>query len=165
MKVRLGKYPKWRYCRIFEKHMDKKYDSRWPDTYDKQDLRVRAKSELINRFYRFIELPNRRQKTYVRIDPWDVWSADCTMAHIISPLLQKMRDDLIGFPAVDNDDVPERLRSREDFTEEKWKYVLDEIIFAMNTIKDEDGWLSDEQQERVERGCLLLGKYFRNLWN
>jgi len=54
---------------------------------------------------------DKQRKISVQIDPWDTWSADHTLALIIAPVLQKMKDDKQGAPHVDDADVPEHLRS------------------------------------------------------
>ena len=85
----------------------------------------------------------RKRKVKVRIDYYDVWSADHTLAMIITPTLKKLKEVQQGYPHVDNDDVPEELRiSQEDREkyewdgsvdfkhEARWNYVLDEMIWA-----------------------------------
>lgn len=88
---------------------------------------------------------DKERKISVKIDPWDTWSADYTLALIIAPLLQKMKDDKQGAPHVDDLDVPEHLRStaapakeNEWDTDEnwhlRWDYVLDEMLWAMQQL-------------------------------
>jgi hypothetical protein len=73
----------------------------------------------------------------VQIDPWDTWSMDHTLAHIILPMLKQLRDTKHGSPFVDNADVPEYLHSPTDDEEDKihlkWAYVLGEMIFAFES--------------------------------
>lgn len=84
---------------------------------------------------------DRKQKIDVRIDPWDTWSMDHTLAHIITPMLKQLRATQHGAPAVDMDDVPEELRKPKlvgeyDVDEnyfKRWEYVLDEMIFAFES--------------------------------
>jgi hypothetical protein len=95
----------------------------------------------------------KKRKISVRIDPWDVWSADHTLAHIILPLLKEIKRTKSGSPFVDDEDVPEHLRSTAAKTltkEEKetghvdgnhhlrWEYVLDHIIWSFEQILRED---------------------------
>ena len=51
--------------------------------------------------------------TYVKIDRWDTWSMDHTLAEIILPMLIQLRNDKHGSPMVDDEDVPEHLRTVE----------------------------------------------------
>lgn len=88
---------------------------------------------------------DKERKISVQIDKWDTWSADHTLALIIAPLLQKMKEDKQGAPHVDDVDVPLHLRStaapskeNEWDTDEnwhlRWDYVLDEMLWAMQQI-------------------------------
>lgn len=92
---------------------------------------------------------DKERKISVKIDSWDTWSADHTLALIIAPLLQKMKDDKQGSPSVDDADVPEHLRStaaapkvNEWDTDEnwhpRWRYVLDEMIWAMQQLRSDN---------------------------
>jgi hypothetical protein len=51
------------------------------------------------------------QKKSIRIDPWDTWSMDHTLADIILPMLKQLRKTQHGAPCTDDEDVPEHLRS------------------------------------------------------
>jgi hypothetical protein len=81
---------------------------------------------------------SRTRKLNVQIDDYDVWSADHTLGIIITPVLKKLKEIKHGSPSVDNEDVPEELRSTEkDWLgttdskyEARWNYVLDEMIWA-----------------------------------
>lgn len=96
----------------------------------------------------------KKRKVRVRIDPWDTWNMDNTLAHIILPMLKQLNDTKHGAPYVDDEDVPEHLRStaaRELTEEEKswnatdehhfsrWDWVLGEMIFAFEN-KIDDSW-------------------------
>lgn len=92
---------------------------------------------------------DKERKISVQIDKWDTWSADHTLALIIAPLLQKMKDDKQGAPNVDDADVPEHLRSTAAPAKEnewdtdinwhpRWAYVLDEMLWAMQQIASDD---------------------------
>ncbi len=96
---------------------------------------------------------------YVKIDRWDTWSMDHTLAHIILPMLKQLRDTKHGSPMVDIEDVPEYMRTTttEDWDSQKvfdfynedvsggydihkrWDWVLNEMIFAFEHIVD-DTW-------------------------
>ena len=79
------------------------------------------------------------QKVSVRIDPWDTWSMDDTLAYIVLPMLKQLKETKHGGPHVNNKDVPKELRS--DAIEgdvsathfQKWDWVLDEMIFAFES--------------------------------
>lgn len=87
---------------------------------------------------------------YVKIDRYDTWSMDHTLAHIVLPMLRQLKKDKHGSPLVDDQDVPEELRStsapakeNEWDTDEnwfkRWDWVMDEMIFAFES-KLDDSW-------------------------
>jgi len=86
----------------------------------------------------------------VRIDNYDTWGMDHTLAYIILPMLKQLKATKQGAPCVDPKDVPVELRPTEkeisSYTENgdtddnffpRWDWVLDEMIFAFeNKHKD-----------------------------
>ena len=87
---------------------------------------------------------------YVKIDRWDTWSMDSTLADIILPMLKQLQKDKHGSPFVDDEDVPDELKSTSAPPKEneydtdanhfkRWDYVLDEMIFAFEC-KVDDSW-------------------------
>ena len=89
------------------------------------------------------------RKISVKIDEWDTWSMDHTLALIIHPMLLQLKEQKHGSPMVDDEDVPEHLRStaappKENewdtdlYHHDRWDYVLDEMIFAFEfTVTDD----------------------------
>ena len=89
------------------------------------------------------------QKIEVKIDPWDTWSMDYTLAHIIVPMLKQLKATKHGAPNTDDDDVPEHLRSTsappkkydwdvDEFHFKRWDWVLEEMIWAFEQKIDEE---------------------------
>ena len=89
---------------------------------------------------------------YVKIDRWDTWSMDHTLALIVLPMLKQLKQDKHGSPNVDDEDVPEglNLRSTEAPAKEnewdvdenhfrRWDWVLDEMIQAFEC-KNNENW-------------------------
>ena len=86
---------------------------------------------------------------YVKIDPWDVWSMDYTLAEIIVPMLRQLQANKQGAPFVDLEDVPEHLRPKKqtkkqrdsgevDSTHfERWEWILGEMIWAFEQKTDD----------------------------
>lgn len=125
----------------------------------------------------------------VQIDDYDVWNMDHTLSLIIYPMLLKLKETKQGAPHVEDDDVPEDLRSTvepivnsdtgdtDNNYFRRWDYVLDEMIFAFECIHDgkwEEQFHVDEKfdkvgynafNDRIENGLELFGKYFRALWD
>ena len=90
------------------------------------------------------KLPYER-KINIHIDNYDVWNMDHTLALIIVPMLKKLKECKQGAPMVDAKDVPKHLRTTEnpelntaDTTQERWDWVLDEMIWAFEGHASED---------------------------
>jgi hypothetical protein len=86
----------------------------------------------------------------IKIDRWDTWSMDHTLSPIILPMLKQLKEAKHGAPFVDDEDVPEHLRStsapakeNEWDTDEnhfkRWDWAMDEMIFAFEC-KVDDSW-------------------------
>jgi hypothetical protein len=90
--------------------------------------------------------PERKIK--VRVDPWDTWSMDHTLAYIIHPMLVQLKATKHGSPNVAMEDVPPHLRSEvatdpvtfetDEHWHARWNWVLDEMIWAFAQVLDED---------------------------
>ena len=173
------------------------------------------------------KVKNKFKGEYIKIDYWDTWSMDMTLAPIILPMLKQLKDTKHGSGMIEMEDVPEYMRTTEneewdsqkcfDFYHEdkeerkytvhdRFDWALDEMIFAFDHLVDtswEDKyssgvmdhysvpceWYEDgkpklyqmkegpnhtykcdweglrKEQERVDNGLRLFGKYFRNLWD
>jgi hypothetical protein len=91
----------------------------------------------------------KKRKIRVRIDPWDTWSMDNTLAHIILPMLKQLNETKHGAPYVDDEDVPVHLHSTavppkeneydvDDNHFKRWEWVLGEMLFAFQSKVDDD---------------------------
>ena len=166
----------------------------------------------LNKFYTW-----KGRKVKVRIDDYDTWSMDHTLALIILPMLRQLQSTKNGSPFVEPKDVPEYLRPDPDrikISEEgkvehwdvdntvhdRWSWVLSEMIWSFEQLVDEnsddqfyDGnhdiqWVKQENglshmklgpndthvfdseghkkhHERIDRGLMFFGKYYRGLWD
>jgi len=96
---------------------------------------------------------DKPRKVDIRIDTYDTWSMDHTLAMIIHPMLIQLKATKHGAPRVDNEDVPEELKSTsappltqeeidcgsiDSFHFNRWDWVLDEMIWAFAQVLDED---------------------------
>jgi hypothetical protein len=102
----------------------------------------------LNRFLAWIY--SKQSRTIkVKIDRWDTWSMDDTLAHIILPMLRQLNETKHGAPFVDDEDVPEELKSTSAPPKEndydlddnhflRWDWVLGEMIFAFENKLNED---------------------------
>jgi hypothetical protein len=87
---------------------------------------------------------------YVKIDRYDTWSMDHTLAYIIHPMLVQLNETKHGAPYTDDEDVPEYLRSHMAQPKEnewdtdslhfmRWDWILNEMIWAFEQeLKDDD---------------------------
>jgi len=126
------------------------------------------------------------QVVEVQIDHWDTWSMDHTLSYIVLPMLRQLKETKHGAPNVDDEDVPEQLRSTsappkknewdtDEFHFDRWDWALDEMIYAFDCkankddvymrfdTSDRDGM--NKEQERISNGFRLFGKYYEALWD
>jgi hypothetical protein len=86
---------------------------------------------------------------YIKLDPWDTWSFDHTLADIILPGLQQLKETKHGAPYTDDEDVPEYLRSHMAQPKEnewdtdslyfmRWDWILAEMIWAFEQKVDDE---------------------------
>lgn len=159
MKVKIGNYPSRLRCRIFNDYMDRKYGYvNWPNEYNSFERLVEKVEDTIQVGYNWVNwliFDRLKQTIKVQIDPWDTWSLDHTLAHIIVPMLKQLNETKHGAGFVDDQDVPEGLNLRsteappkenewdtDDNHFKRWDYVLNEMIWAFEQ-KVKDDW---EQQ-------------------
>ena len=127
------------------------------------------------------------QVVEVQIDPWDTWSMDYTLAYIVLPMLRQLKETKHSAPNVDDDDVPEQLRSTsappkekewdtDKFHFDRWDWMLDEMIYAFDCKANKDEVYMrfdlkterdamEKEQERISNGFRLFGKYYEGLWD
>ena len=99
------------------------------------------------------------QINVVKIDPWDTWSMDHTLADIILPMLKQLNETKHGAPFTDDEDVPEYLRSHMAQPKEyewdtdslhfaRWDWILAEMIWAFEqkTADDAEGQFFDHSE-------------------
>ena len=88
---------------------------------------------------KFLELVCPRIE-YVKIDRWDTWSMDHTLALIVLPMLKQLQKTKHGSPMVDDEDVPEELRSTDELKlhHEQWEWILKEMVWTFEQKVNED---------------------------
>ena len=90
-----------------------------------------------------------KRKIKVRIDDYDTWSMDNTLALIILPMLKQLKETKHGSPLVDDEDLPSHMRHTfskgpDDYETDdrwihyKWEWVLNEMIWAFEKELDDD---------------------------
>ena len=167
-----------------------------PEIYSRWDYRAAEKlgdwlaDSWVNKFCNWLHSKQKRN-VKVRIDNYDTWSMDHTLAYIIHPMLIQLKETKHGSPWVDDADVPEHLRSTaapplteeeirfgssDKFMHDRWDWVLDELIWVFHAIKNEDDFYFFKDNEfnyedykkhhdRIRNGLVLFGKYYQGLWD
>lgn len=106
---------------------------------------------------------NAERKITVKIDPYDTWSMDHTLALIIHPMLVQLKKTKHGYPNTDPLDVPhigegtrENTYDFDSNAEARWNWILDEMIWAFSQVTDDDAddqfhsGVHDMQSKEVE---------------
>lgn len=189
MKVKIGNYRnRWIAQWPHYNYMNKKYNFNWSENQTKGE-NIREKIEdiiqwVLNHTVNLYLDTLKEQKIKVKIDPWDTWAMDHTLACIIFPMLVQLKKQQNSAPPVDDEDVPENLRSinappkeydwdTDDFFFQRWNYVLDQMLFAFE-LKAMDDWMEPfyntdkhrikEIHTKIDNGLRLFGKYYEALW-
>lgn len=157
MKVNIGP-PRFRWVSyVHEHYMDKKHGRGWEESTTRFEWLLENIEDGLQWAYNHtinLYLDNRSsQKIKVRIDKYDTWSMDHTLAYIVVPMLKQLKATKHGAPYVDDEDVPEEYRSTiappkkdeydiDDFHFKRWDWVLDEMIWTFEQ-KTRGDWESD----------------------
>lgn len=177
MKVYIGPYTSWfGPYQLAEKilfWMDKNKDERvfkfgaWLagekpslDDDDERSLSRKDKGSKLYQFLRWVDSKKKR-RVKIRIDKYDTWSMDRTLAVIILPMLKQLALYKHGSPEVDLEDVPEHLRTTntEDYDSQtvfefynesdtkdlpdlhtRWDWVLSEMIWTFEQLQPDCDW-------------------------
>lgn len=114
------------------------------------------------------------RKVYVKIQPWDTWSLDHTLALIIHPALIQLKETSHGYALVEESDIPLYVQAQlkawkkdnEDIYHLYWEWVMDEMIWAFQQVLDDALYAkSEEEYHRMQRGLTFFGKYYQALWD
>lgn len=91
----------------------------------------------------------RKRRIVVKIDKYDTWSADSTLAYIIHPLLVQLKEQSHGYFFVDDEDVPDELKSTsappdeehesgwDSLAQARCTYALDQMIYSFSRYNDD----------------------------
>lgn len=102
------------------------------------------RAPIITKACEFID--SKRERTVrVKLHNYDSWNADTSLAYIILPLLKQVRENKQGAPLVDDEDVPDHLKSTaappkenqydvDDNHFKRWDYVLNYMIWSFEQI-------------------------------
>jgi hypothetical protein len=126
----------------------------------------------------------KQRKVEVRIDPYDTWSMDHTLALIIHPMLLQLKKMNHGYFSSDPEDAPSIGKGEEtDYGNndtraiDRYNWIMDEMIWTFDQLAHHDEIFYNEETDkydwdaqkahdnRIQNGLRLFGKYFRGLWD
>lgn len=159
MFVKIGPYRHRWISNIHTNYMNRKYDHDWNDNHNVFEKFLEKLEYGLQGVYnatinQLLDKRKRSQKIKVRIDYYDIWGMDDTLAHIVTPMLKLLKEKKHGSAYVDDADVPEHLQHKEaldnqdhpdhdDLIQKRWSWVLDEMIWAFEQKSRPDGWEAD----------------------
>jgi len=174
MKVYIGPYVDRWVSYVHDRYMERKYGyTDWPETQTRFENFLEKTEDVLQWIYNHsinLYLDRKERNIKIRIDRYDTWSMDGTLAHIVVPMLKQLKETKHGAPAVEFKDVPEELMPPDAEATKKlymengeidenffkrWEWVLDEMIwsFEQKTID----WEKQYYGEWVEDKSNLLG--------
>lgn len=96
---------------------------------------------------------NGEQKVSIRIDPYDTYSMDCTLALIIVPMLKQLKKTMHGYPSEMLPDyglmpdgywdepkggpLHKQARANEKAAVKCWNGILDKMIWSFTQVNDD----------------------------
>jgi hypothetical protein len=116
------------------------------------------------------------QINLVKLDRWDTWSMDHTLADIVLPMLKQLNETKHGAPCTDDEDVPEYLRSHMAQPKEyewdtdslhfaRWDWILNEMIWAFEqkVADDAEGQFFDHSAYEHLKGKTNHDEWFKDM--
>lgn len=123
----------------------------------------------------------------VQIEDFDVYSMDTTLAHIVVPMLRKLKSVKVGIPGdlvhefhelSQQSELDLGLSAKEldniefEKAEAIWNEILDKIIWSFEQAKNDYEESYDKTYEgrfdlyekKLQEGFALFGKYYRSFW-
>ena len=181
MRIKIGKYKNW-----FGPYQVAELLCFWAKETVVYECGFKSKPDYVDKFgeflsntwlYKFLLWIDEKKKRTVKvhIDKWDTWNMDHTLALIILPMLEQLRETKHGSPYVDDEDVPEYLRKGnedqltfefynrgltvdEDIIHKRWEWVLNEMIWAFKE------HLDDNADEKFFNNDTHKSKYDHDAW-
>jgi len=156
--------------------------SRWDYQAEEKFGEWLASIEWLCKFLSWID-GFKKRKIKVHIDPWDTWSMDHTLSHIIHPMLVQLYKTNHGYFHSDPEDVPEIGEGDKDEygsdskEYQRYCWIMEELIWTFDQIRDDEKEMQfhkdgkydieghNKYNDRIQNGLRLFGKYFRGLWD
>lgn len=162
MKVKIGNYPNWiGPYQIAEKllfWLDREDDHERVHKFGTWLAGGADKESLLAKFCTWIHSKQKRT-VVVKLDRWDTWNMDTTLAIIILPMLKQLKASQHGCGYVDDQDVPTHLSSIAAPSKEnnwdidanhfkRWDWVMNEMIWTFEQMQPDYEW-SDQYHSGV----------------
>jgi len=129
------------------------YDTPWVERWS---TRLEPVCRAWQKFLDFVH----PQIRVIKIDRYDTWSMDATLAQIILPMLRQLQATKQGSPLVDVEDVPEHLRPTEpagpdngytdNTVHERWEWVMNELIWTFEQLHPDADWESQYHSGEID---------------
>jgi len=116
-----------------------------PDTLNMKNINFSIESDDFNN-----ALEYKLQRLERGFDDTETWNLYVTIAGFVVPRLKRFKEVTMGYPA--------------SMTEKEWNESLDKMIFAFETMLNEDGDIDCCDNEKVEEGLSLFAKHYLHLW-
>lgn len=111
----------------------------------------------------------------IKVDGYDTWSLDHTLALIIHPCLVQFREKMSGYWNPDKDDLPDHIDDFDEYgyTIKGTEWIVDELIWTFWAVSNYEkghldiSWIKKDDPDRIrfDNGLRLFGKYYMHLWN
>ena len=113
----------------------------------------------------------RTRKVKIKLDPWDTWNMETTLAMLALPLLKQLKEHKHGSGYIDLEDVPKELRYTEtedydsqltfDFYKEeaqkkqcdvhaRYEWFLNELIWTFEQLQPDCDWEEQYSSGEIE---------------
>lgn len=124
-----------------------------PDEDDKPPSLRKHKDRPETWLYKLLQWieTKKKRKISIHIDKWDTWGMYDTLALIILPMLKQLQATKHGAPFVEDEDVPEHLRSTaapakenewdtDDNHFKRWDWTLEQMIWSFEQLQPGCDW-------------------------
>jgi hypothetical protein len=117
---------------------------------------------------------DKERKIRIRIDKYDTWSMDHTLAMIILPMLKQLKEKKHGIPGsfiYDSEPWIQTEEKKKEFEEsiQLWNDTLDKMIWSFQEIVNDDYFEKVVDyiayEKKIQLGLKLFGENFRNFWD
>lgn len=194
MKVNIGPYrdyigPYQIADKVFFWVRDYRFDDPLDVTQEPWDYKAREKfgdwlaGTWVTGFCNWIDSFKKR-KVDIRIDPYDTWSMDHTLALVVHPMLVQLKKMNHGYFSSDPEDAPHigegevtDFGGNDTLALDRYNWIMDELIWTFDQLAHSDEIFYNEEtdvydfdaqkahDERIRNGLRLFGKYYRGLWD